>query len=253
MPPHAPRETTYKNGGWFKGSLHKMDRHLHFPLKMNPIQSNPIQLRFVAVLIACSASVTAHAAQQCFRAGGPTVYGAVTVTQTGCADFAGVFAPFLANESQLLSTGGTCTYTFNKPLVTSTVTVKVNSLDTGAAMTIATNAGAYTSAAGDIGVPLVGSGSTRTIALNGAGYIGGAGGGESSGTITLTNGAPASITSISLAQTGGSASLVQVCADDAGVVAGAPAAVPTLSQWGVIVLASLMGMFGMAYTRRRQG
>lgn len=28
--------------------------------------------------------------------------------------------------------------------------------------------------------------------------------------------------------------------------------VPTLSEWGVIVLASLMAMFGIAATRRRQ-
>lgn len=34
---------------------------------------------------------------------------------------------------------------------------------------------------------------------------------------------------------------------------GSVAAVPTLSEWGVFALASLMAMFGIAHTRRRQG
>lgn len=182
----------------------------------------------------------ANAAQQCFRAGGPTVYGAVTVTVSGCTDFGSGFAPFAANESQLISNGSTCTYTFSKPLVTSSVSVQVNTLDTAAALTVSTSAGAYTSAAGDIGGPLAGSTSTNPIALNGAGYIGSAN--EASGTLTLTNSPPASITSISIAQAGGSGSLLKVCADDGGVAPVAAASIPTLSEWGTMLTAALLAV-----------
>jgi hypothetical protein len=80
----------------------------------------------------------------------------VTVTVSGCPNYAGALAPFAVNESQTLSTGGTCTYTFSKPLVTSSVSVQVNSLDNAAVLTMNTSAGAYVSAAGDIGVRCLG-------------------------------------------------------------------------------------------------
>lgn len=38
-----------------------------------------------------------------------------------------------------------------------------------------------------------------------------------------------------------------------GIVAASPASIPTLSEWGVIILASLMGMLGLASARRRRG
>lgn len=189
----------------------------------------------------------AHATQQCFRAGGPTVYGGVTVTVTGCSDYGSAFTPFAVNESQLISSGGTCTYSFSKPLTTSTLSVQVNSLDPSAALAVTTSAGAYTSAAGDIGTPLAGSGSTGTILLNGTGYIGAAP--EASGTLTLTNSAPASITSIALTQTGGSGSLLKVCADDGGVTAAA-ATVPTLSEWGLALTTALLAVL-TAFTLSR--
>lgn len=214
--------------------------YLHYLIHTASKQMKPLSSLSAVLVLGLGLMGAANAAQQCFRSGGPTVYGAVTVTVSGCADYGFPFAPFVVNESQILNTGGTCTYTFSKPLVTSSVSVQVNSLDAIAALTISSSAGAYTSAAGDIGGPLAGSPATNTIVLSGAGYNGGAGV-ESSGTLTLTNSPPASITSISIAQPGGaSGTLLKVCADDGGVASTAAAPIPTLSEWGTVLTAVLL-------------
>lgn len=194
----------------------------------------------------------AQAAQQCFRAGGPTTYGAVTATVTGCNDYNAAFVPFAANESQRFGTGVVCTYSFNKPLATSSLTIQLNSVGTGLQVTVSTNAGPYSPIPADIVSPLAGSGSTFALTSTGTNIS--ALGNEGSGTVRLTNGAPATFTSISVAQTGaGSDSLVKVCADDASVLAAPVAAtsIPTLSEWGLIIMAVIIGISGFLITRRR--
>ncbi|WP_133857232.1 hypothetical protein [Comamonas sp. JUb58] len=206
--------------------------------------------RIASVLLLTFGAVSAsNAAKQCFQAGGPTVYGDVTATVTGCVNHSGRgFAPFGPFEAQSISERLTCTYTFNKPLLTSSVTVESQSHDQLALLTIATDAGPYTPAEGDVVTPIPGSLSRFAVVVSGAGYTGT--NPASSGTMSLKNNPPEAIRSISVTQTGvgSSPTVIRVCADDAGVptpVVRESVPVPTLSEWNVLLTACLLGVGGL--------
>lgn len=205
------------------------------------------KFKILAAVVACSASIAAQAAQQCFTTTAG-VYGAVTITES-----AGCNNPITYNGRTgfLLGGVGACTIGFSKPIVTTSITVDIDNLDAGESTTVSTNAGAYTVIAGDLTGPLA-PGSPGTL-VSGGGIID-IPVGQGSGTFSFTNAPPASITSLTLTRgAGGGGTVYRVCADDAGVVAPAVAtSVPTLSEWGVIFLASIIGMFGIAATRRRK-
>lgn len=69
----------------------------------------------------------------------------------------------------------------------------------------------------------------------------------------FNNSAPAAITSLRLEHSSAlhNATFVKVCADDAtAVVPASPASIPTLNEWGLILLSGLMGLMGVAWMRR---
>lgn len=198
-----------------------------------------------AFLIGC-VSFGAIAAPQCVSTGSGT-YGSQTVTISSCTDYSGTFGPFTANQSQLLS--NSCVYTFSSPISTTGLQIKVDSVDS-TGFSIALDGNAYTSTAADIG-SLTGGQGTAALTISGSGYTGG--GTEASGTVTLTNSPPATVTALTLTKitSGGSAHVSQVCFDDAPS-SSSPAAIPTLSEWAMIFMASLMAMFGIRRMRRNK-
>lgn len=214
--------------------------------------------RLVSVLLVSLGALDAsHAAQQCFAANGgtPTVYGAVTVTVTGCTtDNSITQGPFAPGEAQLY--GGpvtSCTYAFSKPLLTSSVSVQVHLLRDVHRLTLATSAGTYQAVPADIGAPLAGSAATGSVQINGTQYTGTTSP-YSSGTLTLTNSPPATTTSLTVAQSGAWPFWVKVCADDAGTPPAAVQPVPTLSQWSVLLTSGLLAaaaVLALSRTRRK--
>jgi hypothetical protein len=203
------------------------------------------KFNILAAIVACSASIAAQATQQCFTTAG--VYGAVTITEVGagCAQL----NPFTLHGRTgfvMFSGAQSCTIGFSKPLVTSSITVDIDDVDSNETTTVSTSAGAYTVIPGDLTGPLA-AGDPGT--LSSAGGIIGSPIQRGSGTFSFTNTPPASITSLTLTHAGAPGTFYRVCADDAGVVA--PTSVPTLSEWGLIILSGLMVMATYVTLRRR--
>jgi hypothetical protein len=195
-----------------------------------------------AFLIGC-VSFGAIAAPQCITSGSGT-YGSNTVTITGCSTFSSAYGAFAANESQLLSTS--CVYTFSSPISTTGLQIKLDSVDAGA-VSVSLDGNAYVSTAADIG-SLTGSQGTAALTISGSGYAGG--NPEAAGTVTLTNSPPATVTALTLTKAaGGSSHLSSVCFNDAP---SSPASIPTLSEWAMLFMASLMAMFGIRRMRRNK-
>ncbi len=197
----------------------------------------------------------AQAAQQCVGAVGTTTYGArtVTVTGPGCSTYA-PSAPFAAPLA--IFSGGACEMTFDAPISTASIVAGVDSLD-GSVMTASLDGSPYAIQSSDIiSSPIPGAGFSpgNGIVISGSGVttdpVGG--GSEGSGYFGFRTAAPAAITSLAISQsTGGSGTLLQVCFDDNAAVA--PTAIPTLSEWAMILLASLLaGGAALTLYRRRQ-
>ncbi len=209
-----------------------------------PISSKMIWA--AAVMALCGAVSVANAAQQCFTTAG--TYGAVTVTESaGCA--ANNPFNYSGRTGFALTITSTCTLGFSHPVTTSSITVDIDGNGTGDVTTISTNAGAYSVIGGDITAPLVPAGSPGSISASG-GSINGNG----SGTFRFTNAPPASITSLSLSIVAGAGgTFYRVCADDGAVTASSATPVPTLSEWGGIILFFLVAGIGGLELLRRKG
>lgn len=213
-----------------------------------------------AVLLSLGTLHAAHAAQQCFvsGSGGATTYGAVTATVSGtCQDNTITQGPFEPGTAQLTGGAQSCTYTFDKPLQTSTVSIKAHGIRTlGSSLRVRLNGDLYQSVAADIGEPLAGSSAINPLVIKDTGYTGTASP-FSSGTLTLTNNPPATVNSITVAMSGGWPGWVQVCADDGAVTTPvAPTVsvpVPTLSEWNLVLTSGLLAGVGFfAFMRKKR-
>lgn len=204
------------------------------------------KIKMIALVAMCGAAGVASAAQQCFTTAG--TYGAVTITESaGCA--ANNPFSFSGRSGFALITNSSCTISFSKPIATNTVTIDLDGNGLGDITTISTDAGAYSVIAGDITAPLVPAGSPGSVSASG-GIINGNG----SGTFRFTNSPPASINSLTVAlQPGAGGTFYRVCADDAGATPAPPTPVPTLNEWGGMILLSLVAAFAALGLRRRTG
>ena len=211
----------------------------------------PVGLAFFTLFAPLGSAI---AADVCYTTAAPTS-GGVTVSSTGCSDYSGTLGVFGANESKLLSTGDTCVFNLSTAQPGSKVKIKTDSVDPSVLISISTSSGSYTSSLGDIGLPLTGAVGARSLVVSGSGYSSASSGSssEASGFISLTNSPPSSVTSVSVTQSvGSSGSLIQFCLVDPGVAAPVDAqSIPTLGEWAMLFLASLMAMFAINRMRRQ--
>jgi hypothetical protein len=206
-----------------------------------------------ALAVFCAAS-TAQAATQCFANTG--TYGAVTVTATGSGCFFNTVAPAGPMGIWMSTPGASCTLTFDKPLAASSFRVTLDSINSGSTTRFSVNGAPYNAVPADIlTTPLAPPYSTGAIAAV-AGDVVLTPPAFGSGSLWLTNSPPAAITSLTVAYTGAPlGAFFRVCADDVGVAvapaAGTSASIPTLSQWGLIAMSSLLALFAVSLLRRR--
>jgi hypothetical protein len=203
----------------------------------------------------------AQAAQQCFDQAG--TYGALTVTTSGpgCGTFlafGGITGVWLGNND----TTENCTFNFSPSVAGNSIQVTLtahscNNTTFCEEARFSVNGTHYVVQPADLVTPF---GSGTPVQITGAGDIVEAPGGTSagSGVVTFHN-APSGVSSfdinhvVTLGQPAGTIYLV--CADDAAVSGPPPVTstlpVPTLSEWGLLLLATMVGALGLA--RRRRG
>lgn len=221
-------------------------------------------------------SQVALAANQCIAL--PGTYGAVTVSGCDNAPVNGITNPMssvlppgfypngfdgvgLGNLPDMSTTS--CTYTFNHPILASSITVDLTSMepDWGGgtpvrdAFSVALDGNPYAFTNADIvQTPLL-----PVSTAFGPGHLDQQGGViisapdlSSSGKVKVS--ATQWISSLKLTMQG--SGVARVCLDDVAPAlppSAATAPVPTLSEWGLITLSSLLAMFGLARSRRRRG
>lgn len=206
-----------------------------------------MRLKLVALAITTLAAMPIQAATQCFA--GPGTYGAVTVTTSGSCTITSATAFPGGMQAIEIWDDAACTYTFSKPLATSSMRIHMADIDAGESTSISTNTGAYSVIAADVSGPIPGATGGATLSASGGQVVNLSG--EGSAIVSMTNSPPASITSLTLTHQGISwVGYYAVCADDSAIVA--PAAIPTLSEWALIGLSSVLAMLGIARMRRRQ-
>ncbi|MFD1711416.1 hypothetical protein FVQ98_12565 [Ottowia sp. GY511] len=219
----------------------------------------------LAAFALCVGSLSSHAAQQCLT-NGPGTYGTVTVT--GCDSdpphglinpLPGASVGLTFDGIAIVSVGGTatpvtCALTFSHPILTSSVRISVDAHQQRDVLSILLNGAAYTPVAADLAA-LPGSPAPYQLAINGNTIVGIGSStsvpptGDSAGIVSLTNNAPATLTSLTLNETPGDAgSLLGVCFDDA---LPPPAAVPTQST-GTLAAMGLMAALLAAWGLRRR-
>lgn len=186
-----------------------------------------------------SANALATVTQQC-------VTPSTTGVTSDCSDL-GAYPPF--SNAYLLDGIGSCTFTFTQPVSANSLTISLDSVEVASRISLEVNGSSYTSAAGDISI-LTGSASGGNLVISGSGYgaiAGNSSGG--SGTIALTNSPPPSITSLKVTSASASSGhVLGVCFTAAPPAE--PTAIPTLGEWAMIFMASLMAMFGIRRMRR---
>jgi hypothetical protein len=198
-----------------------------------------------ALLLSVVFAAGANAAEVCTGLSG--TYGSVTVTRSGtCAgwfDSDGLTSPAII--------AGTCTFAFNPAVTTSQLTAKITGVTNNTNQVgFNVNGAPYTLVGGDVNTTLVPPDAAGNLTIVGNQVTSPSFG---AGTISFTNAAPAATTSIDFVKTGVGNMLGVVCFDDAPVaatVAATVSSVPTLSEWAMIMMASLMAMF--AFTRMRR-
>ena len=218
--------------------------------------------RFTAGACAAMLAATpvAQAAQQCFHQAG--TYGALTVTTSGpgCGttlSFGGITGVWMGDTNATEN----CTFNLSPAVNGSTIqiTLTAHSCNPGTyceEARFSLNGVHYAVQTADLVTPFGGG---TPVMINGSGDIIEAPGGTSAGSGVVTfHSAPSSVSSVDINHvvTLGSpnGTIYQVCADDAGGGPPPPPPptlpVPTISQWGLVVLAGLLGVFGV-WRRRR--
>ena len=209
-------------------------------------------------------SLTSHAAQQCLTRG-PGTYGTVTVTGCDNDPANGIINPYPATTVglgfaydgivlQAPATTATCNLTFSPPIATSTLRLSLDAHQTRDVLTISANGNVYTPVPADIS-PLPGAVSPNALVLNGNTIIGNGSSHDdppsngSAGIVQLTNNAPVSLSTLTLAEAiDDHGTLIGVCFDDAPV---APTPVPTQSTAALAGMALMASLLGVWRLRRR--
>ena len=200
-----------------------------------------------ALLLSVVFAAGANAAEVCTGVSG--TYGSVTVTRSGtCSEWTDYDG--LTNPAVIFG-ASTCTFAFNPAVTTSQLTAKITDVHNNLGrVCFNVNGAPYTLVRGDVNTTLVPPNSAGNLTIVGNQVTSKSFG---AGTISFTNAAPAATTSIDFVKTGVGRMVGVVCFDDAPVaatVAATVSSVPTLSEWAMIMMASLMAMF--AFTRMRR-
>lgn len=188
------------------------------------------------------ASSSVQAAQVCVGTSG--TYGPVTVTRSGtCNDFPGTFNGI--SNGFVVSAVSTCSFAFSPAVPAAQLSVKVADVNDFDQVGFNLNGAGYTLVAGDVdttSTPPTNPGRLSLVSNQVTGLAGLAG----EGSILFTNSAPATVSSLDVVKTGSGGVISAVCFD-------APATpVPTLNQWGTIIMAMMLGLAGFGVMRRRQ-
>lgn len=205
-------------------------------------------MRTVLVILAGLISgAAANAAQVCTGISG--TYGSVTLTKSGtCSDF-GAFDG-LQNTS-IISSANTCSFAFSPAVSTAQLTAKLSNVDDFDQVGFNLNGASYSLVPADVDTVSTPPTSAGSLAIIGNQVTSPTNGVSGAGTISFSNSSPALTTSIDFVKTGTGGVAAVVCFDDAAIVATSVASVPTLSEWSMIFMASLIAMFGMRMMRRK--
>lgn len=189
------------------------------------------------------ATSSAHAAQMCVSGSGS--FGSVTVTRSGtCSDFGGTISG--VSNGFIVSGVSTCSFAFSPAVPASQLSVKVVDVNDFDQVGFNLNGASYTLVAGDIDTTLTPPSSPGRLSLVSNQVTGLAAQAAGEGSISFTNSAPATVSSLDVVKTGSGGVISVVCFD-------APATpVPTLNQWGTIIMAMMLGLAGFGAMRRRQ-
>ena len=199
----------------------------------------------LAILSFCIFSNTVNAAQVCTGLAG--TYGGITLTRSGaCADFSNTDG--MINTSAL--SGFNCSISFSPAVSASQLSVKLSNVDTYDQVGFSFGATPYTLVPADVdtvSTPPTSAGSLSIVANQLTSPTSGVAG---AGTISFTNSPPATVQSLDLNKTGSGAVIFQLCFDDVAI-ATSPTAIPTLGEWAMLLLASLVAMFAIRRMRNR--
>lgn len=212
-------------------------------------------------------SQSAMAAKQCLSVAG--TYGNVSVTGCDNDPANGILNPIMSIEGNGLPVGYSydglalgglpanlsCTYNFSHSIATNSITVDLDGLNTGDQFSVELDGQPYTFTPSDIvqtPLPPVRL-SDESVAAMGGAIQNAPGTDNSSGTVGLLSSAPARVSSLTLKMNAlGYGSVTRVCLDDTALPSPvAPTPVPTNSEWGLLLISALLGMFGIARMRKR--
>lgn len=154
------------------------------------------------------------AAQVC--TGQTGVYGDVSLTRSGaCSDY----VPYDGlNAPGLISGTSTCSFSLSPPVSSSWVSVKVSNVDDFDQVGFSLNGASYTLVDGDIDTVSTPPDSAGSLAIIGNQVTSPSSEVAGAGTISFTNSAPSTISSIDLVKTGEGGIVFEVCFQDGPVV-----------------------------------
>ena len=199
------------------------------------------------ILVGVMSVAAANAAQVCTGVSG--TYGSVTLTRSGtCSDF-GAFDGL--ENTVLISAANTCSFTFSPAVSTAQLTAKLSNVDDFDQVGFNLNGVSYALVPADIDTTSTPPTSAGSLAIIGNQVTSPTSGVSGAGTISFTNSSPALATSIDFVKTGTGGVPAVVCFDDAASFSSPVASVPTLSEWSMIFMASLIAMFGISRMRRK--
>jgi hypothetical protein len=201
----------------------------------------------IALLVFSALSNSVNAAQVC--AGKNGVYGGVTLTRSGACSSFGPYDGL--TDTANVGDNNICTFAFSPAVSASQLRVKLSDVDFSDQVGFSFGATSYTLVPADVDTVTTPPNSAGSLSIVGNQLTSPTSGVAGAGTISFTNSPPASIQSLDVIRTGVGPVILQVCFDDASVAA-SPAAIPTLGEWGMIFMASLMAMFGIRRMRRNK-
>ncbi|WP_291912762.1 IPTL-CTERM sorting domain-containing protein [Limnohabitans sp.] len=204
------------------------------------------QIRSISSIVAIFViSTQAGAAIQCVNSSG--TYGSVTVTvpsASGCTPNAGTFGgiPYALVDS------GSCSFGFS-PAASATGFYFVGvGQNVGETLSFSLNGTAYPITSSEIDLVSTPPTTPGGLAESGGNLI--ATGSPGNGRVNFLSAPSGGVTNLTVTQTGGLGGTgIAVCFDDAPVAV-SPAPIPTLGEWAMIFMASLMAMFGIRRMRR---
>jgi hypothetical protein len=198
----------------------------------------------IALLVFSALSNSVNAAQVC--AGKNGVYGGVTLTRSGACSSFGPYDGL--TDTANVGDNNICSFAFSPAVSASQLRVKLSDVDVSDQVGFSFGATSYMLVPADVDTVTTPPTSAGSLSIVGNQLTSPT---KGAGTISFTNSPPASIQSLDVIRTGVGPVILQVCFDDA-TVAASPAAIPTLGEWGMIFMASLMAMFGIRRMRRNK-